>query len=105
MRAVNSADARRYPRLKVSDVISVSAQGHSLYISSSLTEDESLIYVFNTTNARFKFASGIISQANDLGIIEWALMNCEVRSTNAADHRAGGNCEELSESQHDCSES
>ena len=105
MRVAQSADARRYPGLKLPGVISVIAQGHTLYISSSLTGGGSLIYVPNTTNARFKFAPGIISQANDLGIIEWALMNCEVRSTNAAGHRAGGNCGEPSESQHDCSES
>ena len=89
-------DRNNYPQLSQPGAMSAIVVGHSVYLSSSLTGGGSLLYIpnANPSNPRLKYVPGVLNQLNDDGILEWALMACEVRSTNSAGHRSGGNCGE-----------
>ena len=100
MQAAYPGDRRTYTKMSLPRAMSVIVQGHSLYISSSMTGGGSLLYIPNQTEARFKFTPGMINLGDvDVGgIIAWALGNCQASATSASGHRTGGNCGEPSES-------
>lgn len=97
MQAAFDADLRTYKALEKSWAMSVVVKGHSVYISSSLAGGGSLLYKpnANTNDRNQKYIPGNINQAADAGVLEWALMQCQVSSTNGAGHRTGANCGEM----------
>ena len=73
--------------------MTVIVKGHSVYISSTLTGGSSFLYIPNANDP--KYTPGNINQAADAGVLEWALMQCQVASTSGAGHRTGANCGEM----------
>ena len=96
MQAAFNADLKTYKRLVKSWAMSVIVKGHSVYISSTLAGGASFLYIPNAnTDNKNKYTPGNINQATDAGVLEWALMQCQVASTSGAGHRTGANCGEM----------
>lgn len=80
-----------------SKTISVIVKGHSVYISSTFAGGSSFLYIpnANTDDNKQKYTPRNVNQASDAGVLEWALMQCQVASTSGAGHRTGANCGEM----------
>ena len=93
MQAAFDADLKTYKGLVKSWALSVIVKGHSVYISSTFAGGASFLYIPNANGP--KYTPGNINQATDAGVLEWALMQCQVGSTSGAGHRTGANCGEM----------